>query len=115
MGNSPKTQAKSIRRTAVGALLGTVILGASASAAVPSVDTDGNWLAGCPGTMVMANVDCGAGTSALLNSDGGVGLRTSGDAGPAVFAPWCDGQMDTTRYGCPVSATGSLAVFTPVR
>jgi hypothetical protein len=114
MRNSPKTRAKPIRRTVIGALLGTVILGASASAAVPSVDTDGNWLAGCPGTMVMANVDCGVGTSALLSSGEGVGLVTSSDPGPVVFAPWCDGQIDTARYGCPVPGTGTFAVFTPV-
>ena len=105
MGNSPTTQAKSIRRTAAGALLATLLLAASGSTAVTSVDSDDNWLSGCPGTMVIANEDCRAGISPSSHFGQQVDVINSV---PVVFAPWCDGQIDTMRYGCP----GIL--FTPI-
>ena len=108
MGNSPKARAGSMRRTAIGALLATLLLTASSvSAGDTSIAPGDKWLSGCPDTMVIANVDCGAGPLVQKDEHQRIDVADVEASVLVELAPWCDGRTDISRYGCPVISTQS--------
>lgn len=99
-----------MRRTAVGPLLASLVLAASSVSAGDTSSVPGtNWLSGCPDTMVIANVDCGAGPVPQLDERQRIDMMDVDASVAVAFAPWCDGRADITRYGCPVISTQSSA------
>ena len=88
---TPSTSSnRPISRYLIGAVLASLLLAATTvgiADTFPSSQFPVRF--GCPGTMVIHNVDCEMGVATAFDIDLSNGL-----------APWCDGKTDTTVYGC---------------
>ena len=91
-------------------LLALIVLATSVAGISHAVaSTKGSVMFGCPGTVVVANVDCDTGVatafddhqpSAYHPAANQLAIDLPDHYQPADKAPWCDIRTNTTIYGC---------------